>query len=208
MFLLKKTEPEDFFLNGKPRDEFVFNAILPMGEKYRIAYTNLNNTGVINQRFRKKEVVRSQWTKLLNPAYGSGLIKTLLLMPWDAFVGFRNPHIAASHKKETFFRMWELEGEALDATCANRFRGLNDLSHWLMRYWNLCTGEFVPRKSSFGKYFNVSDRHDGIVDYIRGQKGHLICINDMSTDFDFEKAKKDIADALAAILPEKSAFEI
>ena len=54
MFLIRPSKPEDFFMNGQPRDEFSLNPVLPMGEKYRIAHTIVNNMGVINTHFDKK----------------------------------------------------------------------------------------------------------------------------------------------------------
>lgn len=206
-FVLRPTSPTDFFVNGLPRDEFVLNAIIPKGEKFRIAYTNLNNVGIINQHFSKNAVIKKNFGKLFNKKYGSGNIRSMLLMPWDCFVGFKNHHLPLSHKKSTFKRLWRIEGEALNATCLNKFRGLNDLNHWLMRYWNLCEGKFVPRSTKFGKYFNLSNENSAILRYITNQSGTLICVNDMSTDIDFEKVKAELNSALDRILPEKSSFE-
>ena len=207
MFLLKETKPEDFFINGQPRDEFCFNPILPMGEKFRIAHTNVNNIGVVNKYFKKNVVVKKHRSKIYNLKYGKNVIRSFMLKPWNCFVGIRNPHLPISHTKSNFDKLWELEGEQLDATCLNRFRGYNDLNHWLMRYWNLCNGNFVPRKSSFGKYFNLSSNNKAIVDYITNKKGSMICINDMSTDYDFDVVKAELINAFDKILPEKSSFE-
>ena len=206
MFLIRPSKPEDFFMNGQPRDEFSLNPVLPMGEKYRIAHTIVNNMGVINTHFDKKACFKQHGKKYLSPKNGKDLMRTYLLMPWGCFVGIKNPHLPVSHLKSTFSRLWEME-EGLDQTCMNRFRGYNDLNHWLMRYWNLCEGNYIPRESTFGKYFNLSDDNRAITDYIREQKGSLICINDMSTDIDFEKTKNELITAFEAILPEKCSFE-
>lgn len=206
-FLLRPTKPEDFFDGEFPRDEFSLDVIRPQGEKFRIAHTNVNNTGIINEYFSKKDVIKKHRGKYYNLKYGKYNIPTVLLSPWSFFVGFRNHHLPLSHIKKTFEVLWELKFDALDATCRNRFRGYNDLNHWLMRYWNLCTGCFTPRSSSFGKYFNLSQNNESVTRYIREQRGTLICINDMSTDFDFNKAKDDINAAFNDILPAPSTFE-
>ena len=206
-FLLKNTTAEDFFVNGMPKDSFILNPVLPVGELGRIAYTNVNNTGIINMNFQKNAVIKKHFKKVFSLKYGSQLIRTLLLMAWKPFVGFSNPHLPMSHLKSRFDFMWERETEKLNATCMNKFRGLNDLNHWLMRYWNLCEGIFVPREISFGKYFNISDNLLPITQYITGQKGKVICINDFDPDIDFERAKQEINEALNGLLPEKSSFE-
>lgn len=207
-FLIDAVKPQDFFKEGLPLDEMILNPILPKGEKYRISYTNMNNMNIVNKYFNKKSVIQKNPGNIFNIRYGTQLVRTLLLMPWSSFVGFSNPHIPASHLKTTFELLWEKEVDKLDATCKNRFRGLNDLNHWLMRYWNLCTGNFVPRDRSFGKFFIVSEDNSAIVNHITRQKTKTICINDMSTDFDFYKVKVSINEALDKIMPEKSAFEI
>ena len=103
--------------------------------------------------------------------------------------------------------MWEAEGLALDTSCKNRFRGTNDVSHWLMRYWNLCSGKFVPRNINFGRYFEAGKNNSILCDYIRHHKVKTICINDMAGDYDFEIAKQEINAAFRDILRDKSSFE-
>ncbi len=208
VFLLDSVKPDDFFVNGQPRDEFANTAIVPRGQDNRIKYTMLNNVGIINQRFVKRAVIKKMPKKIFYPGYGKELlIKTILTLPWDGFTAFYNPHVAASHLKSTFTHLWELEEEQLDATCRNKFRGLNDLNHWLMRYWNMCTGNFVPRKHSFAHYYNLSDKNDMIYNCIRGRKHKMICINDMIPEVDYESIRSALIDSFDSILPDKSAFE-
>lgn len=208
IFFINSVKPEDFFENSKPKDEMVLNAILPMGEKFRISQTNLNNMNIINTNFSKKEFMKKHKSKLLNLRYGSQLLRSMLLMPYNCFVGFRNPHICASHLKSTFEMLWNKEYEKLNTTCLNKFRGTNDINHWLMRYWNLCSGNFVPRSPKFGCYFNLAANNSVLCNHVRNRKSKVVCMNDMSTDFDFEKVKNEINDALQVVLGEKSSFEI
>ncbi len=208
VFLTGEVKPEDFFMNGQPRDEMVFNPILPKGELYGISFTNLSNLNVLNEHFNKSQVVRKYPWKIFNLKYGTGVFRSLLLLPWNCFLGFVNPHCAASHLKSTFAELWEVCGDKLDQTSRNRFRKQNDLNHWLMRYWNLCRGNFVPRSRKFWKYFNLTDNNAEICAYIRKQKAKMICVNDMIPDIDLDKAKREINGSLEAILPEKSSFEL
>lgn len=207
MFVIKETKAEDYFVDGKPRDEFVLNPIVPHHQMPIIGHTCVNNLLIIDQYFKKSEVLKKSFFKIFNFQYGSALIRTLLLLPWDSFAGIHNTHLPQAHLKSTFETLWELEPEKLHNTCLNKFRRYNDVSHWLMRYWNLCKGNFVPRRSSFGKLFNASDNNEEAVSYIIKQKGLAVCINDTSIDFNFKKAEEEINEAFEAILSEKSSFE-
>ena len=205
-FLVDDVRPEDFFVNGLPCDSFVENLIAPVG-RFGITHTKVVMTDIINAHFRKRAVHRKYRWKIYNPKYGKQNLITLYFAPFGYFTGFRNPHIAQSHLKSTFAEIWEKEGAAMDASCRNRFRGTNDVSHWLMRYWNLCSGKFEPRRVSFGRYFEAGDHNEALCAYIREKKGKTICVNDMSKKFDFEAAKREINGALDAILPAPCSFE-
>ena len=208
MFLIDAVNEEDFFHGGKPSDEFVMNAIVPHPNMPIIGHTSVNNVGVINKYFSKRTAMRKLFFKVYNIKYGTGLLRNLLLSFWAEYTGFFNTHIPLPHLKSTFEVVWEKEETLLHNTCMNRFRQYDDLSHWLMRYWNLCSGNFVPRKTGFGKLFTVGKDNRSIVDYIKNQKGKTVCVNDSSNEFDFDKVKKEINESFEQILPEKSSFEL
>ena len=208
MFLINLVRPEDFFVDGKPCDEFIMNAITPSYFMPIIGHTLVNNVSIINRYFRKKHVLKNQFRKVYNLKYGAGIFRNVVLGVWPAFTGFYNSHLPLAHLKSTFETLWKKEPEMLDETSANKFRTYKDLNHWLMCYWNLCSGNFVPRKSHFGKMFTVIDDNKALTGYIRDQRGKMVCVNDSSVSFDFEGAKKQVNDAFSKILSEKSSFEI
>lgn len=207
VFLIDDVKPKDFFVDGKPCDSFVENLIAAGGYESRIRHTKMENTSIINANFNKREVHKQYRRKVYNWRYGLQNLITLYFSPFPYFTGFRNPHIAYSHLKSTFSTVWEVSGDKMHEACLNRFRGYNDISQWLMRYWNLCSGVFVPRSVYFGKYFVASKDNMTLCSYIRNKKGKVICINDQSTDFDFDMAKNEINAALNDILPEKCSYE-
>ena len=49
---------------------------------------------------------------------------------------------------------------------------------------------------------------DEAIEYLRKQKGKVICLNDSEDEVDFEAHKKLILDAFEKLLPEKSSFEL
>ena len=206
MFLTAPVKPEDFFVDGKIRDSFVESLIAPVKGGI-INHTRLVMTDIINANFKKRLVHRKLRTKIYSPKNGLQNLITLYFAPFGYFTGFRNPHIALSHLKSTFSEVWDAAENQLDSSCRNRFRTTNDVSHWLMRYWNLCSGRFVPRDVKFGRYFEAGDDNRELCDAIRNQRVKTVCINDMSKKYDFEKAKAEINGALEAVLPEKCSFE-
>lgn len=206
MFLIDSTSPDDFFVNGMPRDSFVENLLAPVRGS-GITHTKLVITEIINSHFKKRSVHKKFRRKIYSLKNGIQNLITLYFTPFSYFTGFRNPHLSQAHLKSTFDEVWKQEEEALDTSCRNRFRGTNDVSHWLMRYWNLCQGCFEPRDRRFGKYFEAGDDNTALCTYIRGKKGKVVCINDMSKKYNFEQAKTEINAALQSILDQKSAFE-
>ena len=207
IFLIDAVKPEDYFKNGVPCDSFVENLIAPV-DGSGITHTKVVITDIINAHFKKRVVHKNNIRKIYNTKYGLQNLITLYFSPFSYFTGFRNPHIAQSHLKSTFFEVWENEFSALDQSCRNRFRGTNDVSHWLMRYWNLCSGKFEPRSIDFGRYFEAQNDNALLCSYITEHRGKTVCINDMTGNYDFDKAKCEINAALDQILPEKSTFEL
>lgn len=208
MFVINNVRESDFFSQGKPVDQFLLNAIVPGPKMPIIPHTLINNTRIINKYFAKQEVFKKNFGKIYNLKYGAKLGRTLLLSAWNRFPGFDNPHLPQSQLKSTFELLWEKEYEVFDGTCSNKFRKYNDINHWLLRYWNLCSGNFIPRNSDFGKYFNIPQNEKEALEYIKKQKGKTICVNDTSGQFDFNHAVADIKSAFDCILTQKSDFEL
>ena len=88
-----------------------------------------------------------------------------------------------------------------------RFRSKQDITIYLVRYFQNLEGWFSPRKSNFGKHYVISDCNDKMIKDIKKKKHKMICINDDENIADFEKTKKEINQAFNEILPEKSLFE-
>lgn len=207
MFLINHVNDTDFFKDGKPCDEFVMNVVVPNYNMPIIGHTNLNNTSIINKYFKKKKVIKQNFSKIYRLSYGSGFVRNVALKIWPIFTGFYNPHLPLAHLKSTFEVLWQKETQMLDETSSNKFRTYKDLNHWLMRYWNLCSGNFTVRKKHLGKMFTVGADNGALVEYIKNQKGKTICINDSSSVPDFEASVKSVKEAFDCILPDKSAFE-
>ena len=92
----------------------------------------------------------------------------------------------------------------------HRFREHTDINQYAVRMLNLCKGEFYPvNPKKRGQYFEISNHDDMIADYMRHQRGKMICINDVdSDDMDFEKEYRFIHNLFEEIFPQKSLFEL
>ncbi|MCR5328179.1 MAG: Stealth CR1 domain-containing protein [Saccharofermentans sp.] len=207
MLLLKPLEKTDFFRDGKPCDYAALSPVLTT-RVLDVASIMINDMGIINQHFNKKEVVNKNLGKWINIRYGTDNIKTLCVLPFHCLPGFANHHLPQSFLKSTFEKIWSLEEGRLTEVCQHRFRNYySDINQWLFRYWQLCEGEFVPSSKKRGKYLTV-DRCDEICSTIKRGKQKMICINDSDSIDDITVIRSMICDALSEILPDKSSFEI
>lgn len=204
-FLIDKVRPERFFRNGLPCDKAALNALSPSSI---FTHNIMNNICIINSSFNKWDVIRKNFWKWFSPQAGNKLFRTLFLLPWRHFNGFYDHHLPQGYLKTTFNELWEMHEDILGSTTASRFRSITDVNPWLLRYWQLAKGDFVPlnvQKDSV--YFPIWDHTlDTIVDTIECQKKSIICLNDGEVS-SFQTAKRRINAAFDKILPEKSSFE-
>ena len=207
MFIINKVNPEDFFKNDLPCDEFVFDVIETIGENDVFGHMLLNNIDIINKYFNKKDIINLYKNKIFNLKYGKQLIKSIFLICWKHITGIQNTHIAHSYLKKNFIKMEKLESEIFKKTFSNKFRTKDDITEWVIRYWQLCNGEFYPRKHSFGKYYNLSKDNSKITDCIEKRKSKILCINDVSEEIDFEYCKEEINNVFQKYYPNKSKYE-
>lgn len=205
MFLNKNVTESDFFLNNLPRDCGVLSPILPI--KNTIDGIVLNNVEIINEHFDKNKVLKNYFFKYFNFKYRKHLMKNFVTLPWNTFLGFYDNHIPISYRKDIFVEVIEQQYDKILRTKKNKFRTREDISHWLIRYWQLCTGNFSPRSTNFGAYYNITDNPKDILSDIRESKHKVICLNDNERLIEFEKTKKLIIEEFSVKYNVKSKFE-
>ena len=218
MFLIDSVEPEMFFKNGLPCDTAILDAQSPSAEGQNHERLPLNrvysslyfNTAVINRNFIKSESIRQNLGKWFHVSYGKACLRTLLLMPWRLFTGFKSGHLPYSYLKSTYEKVWEKENDILDIACSHKFRESNDVSSRLLSFWQIAEGNFQPRSPKLGvqTFINNDMSHnEEVFETIRKQKYKMLCINDEYSGNDFENVKKYWKQSFELILPEKSMFE-
>lgn len=206
-FLIDAVNPDDFFIDNLPCEVARMNAVNSSDPRNVFPHMLLNNIAIINKHFRKRTVLRTYFKKFYTLKYGVDLIRNILLAPFKYFSSFHDTHLPASHLKITFDEVWEAEPEVLHECCTHRFREMNDVTSWLMKWWRFCKGEFAPRSIKWGKCFEIG-QDIGMIDAIKKQEYKAICVNDSNPDLDFEHYQKALTEAFEMILSEKCSFEL
>ena len=179
--------------------------------KKSAGFFNGNDMELINIHFNKKKLFKTKakrkWFSLKNGT--KRVIKTAALDMWPWFPGIYYNHLPSNFLKSTFEKVWELEGETLDMTCQDKFRTKTNCNQWLMKFWQLCEGEALPRNTKIGRCFHIKDRlFPEMLDAISNGRYKLICVNDTIRTSNFEMQKQQVIEAFDKLLPEKSSFEI
>ncbi len=209
MLLLRPTKRTDFFKKGLPRDYAILNVLASpiRGSMIDIALTDIE---VINDHFRKNDVLRKHFFKWINPVYGNKVVSTFLLLPWGFFPNFYYKHVCNAFLKSTFTEIWEKEFDLLDSTCHHSFRTHRDANQWLMREWQLCQGSFIPISPNNVETLHIRNKNAEIDRVLKERKLKVICLNEngLTKLKDVKKTMEEIDAMLAREFPSKSSFEI
>lgn len=208
MFLTKPVKPEDFFVNGLPKDCCIESAVMQDDYENPFAHILLNSCALVNMNYKKRDVIKKHWKKWFSFSYGLSAFRNLLMYPYGQFSSFKFFHIPSAFLKSSYQAVWELEPQILDAVCRNKFRSSFDVNQYVIKYYQFVTGTFAPQSPKIGKFFIPGrDKEEEILNAIRRQSYQMICINDDGREENFEEIKTKVIDSFQAALPEKSSFE-
>lgn len=206
-FILNPLNPDDFFVDDKPCDSAILNVHCYDFEEMYIL-TPFIDIGVINRHFNIKDVLRENRKGWFSHKYGKYLLRNLVLMNCPRFPGILQKHLPNAFLKENFNTLWNLEGPLLEETCKHKFRHVLDVNQWLIKEWQIVSGNFYPSKVNRGDSMYAKD-FARVCKYIQMSKKKFICINDNNLKKDtFIKAKEEINQTLQNKLPNKSSFEL
>lgn len=207
MFILKNMKEKEFFINGIPRDSFAENAITTNKEEDIFPHILLNNMGIINEKFCKKNVYKKNLFKYINPKYGLKNLRTIGLLGWSNFSLIYDNHIPVALCKSTLNQVWNENESILENTSMNRFRSITDINQYVFRYYQMLSGNFKPRSFKVGRRLTLTDNNEKIYSIIKQRKYKMVCLNDGKIS-NFDKTKKELIDAFEYAFNEKSSFEI
>ena len=118
-----------------------------------------------------------------------------------------NPHVPIAYRKSTIEEVWSKYGEELLSTAEHKFRSKLDYSHWLYRYYQLLSLDFVPKSNKRSCYYSVENNNSLFLSEIKKHKYNMICINDNDETVNFDTVKEELVSFFDDFLPEKSSFE-
>ena len=135
--------------------------------------------------------------------------RTLALLPYPWFPGFYCQHIPEAYLKSTFQDVWDQEFEVLDRTCRDRFRSRTNVNQWLFKYWQLASGNFIPRRLDIGLCYHLRDANfsDACRD-VQTRKYPMICLNDTPETENPDEKMRRLREIFEEVFPAKSEFEI
>ncbi|MFD4959679.1 Stealth CR1 domain-containing protein [Microbacterium sp. NPDC058389] len=205
MLVLKETSAEDLVPRGRPAGFAVQNALSASNDW---SHWVLNAVGAVNAVFDKRSVMRARPWQWFSLRYGRHLVRNVALLPWGAFTGFFEPHVPMVLHTETFRQVRCRLPELIEATSRSRVRSLTDVSPFLFRYWQLCTGDFTPvSPDAYGRFFEVGiDTLDAIDAHLRANGSMFVCLND-GPAAEEEGAHERLHAILDARFPAPSTFE-
>ena len=209
-FILREMPETKFFRDNLP---CTYGGEVPIELVGKIGiwqHAAVNDLGIINAHFNKREAVKNYGKKYVNRSYRwKDNFRTFMLeklYPYY-FTGFKNLHAPAAYMKKTFYEVWAAEPGLLMKTTKNRFRTSEDVNQWVMLWWQVASGSFSPAIID-NKTDMADDKHiKEICKDIMEQRLDMICINDPEGYIDFEKLSVEIQKAFETILPDKSSFE-
>ena len=205
MFVIKEVIQSDFFKDGLPCDSFSEDVIYPGIDPF--CGTLFKNECILSKYFKKSECKKSLKGKYYNIKYGKNNLKTFVFSYFKNFVGIKYTHLPQSFLKSKFQELYNLEKDTFEKTYSHKFRTETDINQYLIREYQLLSGNFSPRSYKIGKPFIISNNNEKIINSIIKQKYKMICLNDNDPNVDFDKAKRELINAFETILPDKCSFE-
>ena len=209
MFINSRVSKEFFFKNNKPCDSAILSAITPMSNNDNFSHCLLSDAELTCLDYRYRKAIRENLHKWFNVRYGLEQIRTILLLPWSTLPGIKMHHMPISYRRSTYIKLWDKHEGQLKAVSRDRFRNNFNINHWIFRYDQLMSGDFCPRNPKCGKLYAIKTAEDAkmAAKDIERHKHKMICINDASSNKEFDKSKKIIKSAFVKTYSNKSSFE-
>ncbi|MCD8370950.1 MAG: Stealth CR1 domain-containing protein [Clostridiales bacterium] len=207
MYFIGSSKPDDYFQNGFPCDCLCLRLIT---DSYTGDFGHIiwNNISCINRHFLLKDCMNQNEDKFFASVYSPNILAMNKAgYQLRNFPGFLDEHLPIAFLKSSFETIWKAEPQLLRRTCHHRFRSIWDVSDWLVRYWQLADGNFVPRMPR-GKAITLAEPPELLRDTILNPLYTVICLNDSRDAIDFEEHSTYLCNLFEMILPEMSSFEL
>lgn len=211
MFFINNVAIQDFVVNGQCCNMFSERPLFPGNLLFN--YSILNSMKLLQQYYRRSEVLRHNKRKILCLNYGVSFFYNLLwmVMPYKKFSTLEAWHLPMAQKKSQWKDVYLRDKEKFDNTCSHKFRKADDVTRFIYCFDQLLSGDFHPvNMMKKGKLFSITD--DTNIDLLCNSITHkaykCICINDECNDESFVEFRRRIIESFEEILPNRSTFEL
>lgn len=167
------TKSTDYFLNGLPVDSLIETGTVPEADDF--FHISQNGVAIVNKFFNKRKILRKKPLLFFNWKYGIQALRTFISLPYGGFIGFQNQHLTIPYTKSDFNNAYKLCPEYFERTWMHRFRQLDDINEWTVRYIRNIRGDFKPGYMK-GQFFTLSNFKTSIPKVKKSSK--IIVIND------------------------------
>jgi len=206
MFLINQVSPTDFFVEGKPCDLPKIGMLYAQGFFEHMLF---NNMELLSRNFSFIDSLNQNMNKWIKKQKLFDILKILACGNNHQIPYIKSYHLHVPYLKNTFEQIWEKEFDILNDTCNHKFRTKQDVTTWCARDWQILSGDFYPSRA-IGRMFHTSSikNNSELVNYLKGRKGKVICLNDSESESNFESHKSILASEFSLLFPEKSSFEL
>lgn len=206
-FFLDSVAPEEYFHSGLPCDCL---HILPITEVCtdHFGHTLWNNISCLNEHFDLQACMGAHREKWFADCYSAQVkADNQLAASLRHFPGFDCPHLPQPYLKSTFAAAWGKAFTRLHYASKQKFRTWSDHTEWLMRYWQLASGQFVPYVRRGGRAIALGRPQADIRDTVLSTQNRVICLNEGAQAVDFISRRDYLKRLFERVLPQRSAFE-
>lgn len=206
MFPVKPLSPEDFFLNELPRDQLLLHPLIPRNKTYY--YTLFNNSSMLNEYMSKKNITfKKMLNKYFHHTYGiKNNMKNLFHLLIESKVSaIKYNHMPVPYLTDQYVKSWDEFEDSFIQTAHSKFRGTKNVNHLLIRAHRMLNKEFVPH-TVLGNNYSLNENIN-FDELFKDKSNKVVCLNDASSEINFEKVRKNIKGAFDDFFPQKSSFE-
>jgi hypothetical protein len=216
MFLNGPVEPTYFFRKGLPCDapcEASPNApYFHRKDRWGNNIVDYCNIGILNTHFNRALAIRKSPYRWLGFYLGlRTIVSSIKKAREQSFQRFKVEHFAQPFLKSTYEDAWQKEYEWLDKSSSYKFRQDVSLNQWFLRYWQLASNRFYPKKHKDREAITFSNGTsiDVVKRMLLNECIKSICLND--TPYCGEEKYNQLRPQLIALFeskfPKKSDFE-
>lgn len=206
-YFLDRVTPEEYFQNGLPCDQLHIKPITEVCTD-NFGYILWNNISCLNEHFDLWTCMTQHKDQWFADCYSDKVLAdNRMAASLRHFPGFDCPHLPQPYLKSSFTAVWEKAHARLNYACKQKFRTWSAHSEWLMRYWQLASGNFVPYVRQGGRAISLDLEKEKIKETLLSTKNRVICLNDRDQTMDFISRREYLKKLFERVLPQKSAFE-